>query len=70
MLAVLKHYTIDDTYEWIWMCGHDRERGTIVSMWACPGVPAFGGKYITIWNSWEVTRYPNCGYGDILTVCA
>ena len=42
-------------YGW---AGRGRERGTIVSVWARPGVPAFGGKYVTGWNGWEVTRYP------------
>ena len=30
------------------------ECGTIVSVWARPGVPAFGGKYVTLWNGWKV----------------
>jgi hypothetical protein len=23
---------------------------------AYPGMPAFGGKYVTVWNGWKVTR--------------
>ena len=42
------------------MDGCGRERGTIVSVRARRGVPAFGGKYVTVWNGWEVTRYPEC----------
>ena len=38
------------------MDGRGRERGTIVSVRARRGVPAFGGKYVTVWNSWEALR--------------
>jgi hypothetical protein len=56
ILAVIEHYTMDNTYGWMraYGCaGCVRERGMIVSVWAHPGVPAFGGKYVTVWNSWD-----------------
>jgi hypothetical protein len=49
-------HSIISTYGWMrgYGCaGHGREHGTIVSMWARPGVPAFGRKYVTVWNGWD-----------------
>jgi hypothetical protein len=56
ILAVIEHYTMDNTYGWMQAYGCTgcvRERGTIVSVWARPGMPAFGGKYVTVWNGWD-----------------
>ena len=35
---------------------------------ARPGVPAFGGQNVTVWNGWEVTRYPDSNFHEVPTI--